>query len=75
MKNVLVFALGTAAGFVAAHYVSKSPQGKRVLDEIDARATEFIDAVVDGYRVREAELKATIAEAQDVIADAADRIK
>ncbi|MDM4763248.1 hypothetical protein QT381_09540 [Galbitalea sp. SE-J8] len=73
MKNVLVFVLGATAGFVAAHFVSRTPQGKQFLDEVDARVSEFVDAVVDGYKVREAELKSTIAEAQDVIADAANR--
>ncbi|MFT4123356.1 MAG: hypothetical protein QM635_05955 [Microbacteriaceae bacterium] len=75
MKNVLVFVLGVAAGFAAAHYVAKTERGGRILDEVDARLSELADAVVDGYRAREAGLKAAVAEAQDVIGDAADRIK
>jgi hypothetical protein len=58
MKGVVLLALGVAAGFVAAHYVSKTPQGKQLFDDIDARARDFGDAVVDGYKTREAELRA-----------------
>ncbi len=58
MKGVILLAVGVAAGFVAAHYVSKTPQGKQFFDDIDARARDFGDAVVDGYKTREAELRA-----------------
>ena len=58
MKGVVLLALGVAAGFVAAHYVSKTPQGKQFFDDIDARAHDFGDAIVDGYKTREAELRA-----------------
>jgi hypothetical protein len=75
MKNVLVFALGTAAGFVAAHFVSQSPRGKQFFEDVNDRTSEFVSAVADGYRMREAELKASLAEVQDVISDATDRGK
>jgi len=75
MKNVLWLIVGVGAGFVAAHYVSKTPQGKQFFDDVNARAKEFSGAIVDGYKQREAELRATVAEAQDVIADLSDRVK
>ena len=58
MKGFFLLVIGVAAGFVAAHYVSKTPQGKQFFDDIDARAHDFGDAVVDGYKTREAELRA-----------------
>ncbi len=58
MKGFFLLAIGVAAGFVAAHYVSKTPQGKQFFDDIDARAHDFSEAVVDGYKSREAELRA-----------------
>ena len=75
MKNVLWLIVGVGAGFVAAHYVSRTPRGKALFDDIDAKAREFGEAVVDGYRERVAELQANVAEAEDVIADLSERVK
>ena len=69
MKSILLLAVGVAAGFLVAHQVSKTPQGKQFFDDVDAKAREFGSAVVDGYKTREAELRAAVAEAEDVIAD------
>ncbi|TAL43030.1 MAG: hypothetical protein EPN91_07210 [Salinibacterium sp.] len=75
MKGILLLAIGVAAGFIVAHEVAKTPQGKRFFDDIDTKAREFSSAVVDGYKAREAELRAAVAEAEDVVNDLADRIK
>ena len=69
MKGILLLAVGVVAGFVVAHQVSKTPQGKQFFDDVDSKAREFGSAVVDGYKAREAELRAAVAEAEDVIAD------
>lgn len=69
MKGILLLALGVLAGFAVAHQVSRTPEGKRFFDDVDSKARDFTDAVVDGYRSREAELRAAVAEAEDVIAD------
>lgn len=69
MKTILLLAIGAAAGFVVSHQVAKTPAGRQFLDDIDTRAREFGEAVVDGYRAREAELRAAVAEAEDVITD------
>jgi hypothetical protein len=69
MRSILLIAAGVAAGFAIAHQVSKTEGGARLFGEVDARAREFGGAVVDGYRAREAELRAAVAEAEDVVAD------
>ncbi len=69
MKALLLLVVGVVAGFVVAHQVAKTPQGRQFFADVDARAREFGSAVVDGYRAREAELRAAVAEAEDVIAD------
>jgi hypothetical protein len=66
---------GVAVGFVVAHQVSRTEQGKQFFDEVDAKAKEFGAAVVEGYKAREAELRAAVAEAEEVIADLAKRAK
>jgi len=73
MKSILLLAIGAAAGFVAAHQVSKSPSGQKFFADVDSKAREFGSAVIDGYKAREAELRAAVAEAEDVIADLRSR--
>jgi hypothetical protein len=75
MKSILLLAVGVAAGFVVAHQVAKTPEGKQFFDDVDNKAREFGSAVVDGYKAREAELRAAVAEAEDVIADLSKRVK
>ena len=60
MKNVLWLAVGIGVGFVVAHQVARTDQGKRFFDDVNAKAHDFSDAVVDGYKQREAELRAAI---------------
>ena len=60
MKGLLLLVAGIGVGFIAAHQVAKSPQGKQFFDEVDTKAREFGGALVDGYKQREAELRAAI---------------
>ena len=73
MKGILLLAVGVAAGFVVAHQVAKTPEGKKFFEDVDSKAREFGSAVVDGYKAREAELRAAVADAEDVIADLRSR--
>lgn len=73
MKGILLLAVGVAAGFIIAHQVAKTPEGKKFFDDVDSKAREFGSAVIDGYKAREAELRAAVAEAEDVIADLRSR--
>jgi hypothetical protein len=75
MKGALLLIAGAAIGFVVAHQVAKTPEGKQFFDDVDSKAREFGGAVVDGYKAREAELRAAVAEAEDAIADLSKRIK
>ena len=73
MKSALFLVIGVAVGFLVAHQVSKTPEGKAFFDGVDSKAREFGSAVVDGYKAREAELRAAVADAEDVIADLRSR--
>ena len=75
MKSIILLGVGVAAGFIVAHQVAKTPEGKRFFDDVDSKAREFGSAVIDGYKAREAELRAAVAEAEDVIADLSKRVK
>ncbi len=73
MKSALFLVIGVAVGFIVAHQVAKTPEGKAFFDDVDSKAREFGSAVVDGYKAREAELRAAVADAEDVIADLRSR--
>ena len=75
MKSIILLAVGVAAGFIVAHQVAKTPEGQRFFEDVDSKAREFGSAVIDGYKAREAELRAAVAEAEDVIADLSKRVK
>lgn len=69
MKKIVWLIVGIGVGFVAAHKLNKTPEGRRFFEDVDAKAREFGGAVVDGYKAREAELRAAVADAEDAIAD------
>ena len=69
MKNILWLIVGVGLGFVAAHQITKTPEGRRFFEDGDSRAHEFSNAVVDGYKEREAELRAAVAEAGESLSD------
>jgi len=63
MKNFIWLVIGVAAGFVVAHNLNKTQQGKQFFAELDAKAREFGEAISDGYRQREAELRSALGDA------------
>jgi len=75
MKGIALLIIGVAAGFVVAHQISKTPQGKQFFADVDAKAKDFGSAVVDGYKAREAELKSAVADAQAAVVDITARAK
>jgi hypothetical protein len=50
--------VGVGLGFLVAHRVSKSEQGRAFLAKMDATAKDLSDAVSQGYRERESQLRA-----------------
>jgi hypothetical protein len=73
MKNILLLIVGVGIGFVAAHQFNKTPQGRAFFEDVDSKAKEFGGAVVEGYKAREAELRAAVADAENVIGDLGKR--
>ncbi len=67
MKNLLWLIVGVGIGFYAAHRVNQTPQGRAFFEDVDSKAREFGDAVVEGYRTREAELRAALEDAGETI--------
>lgn len=67
MKNFIWFVVGVGAGFAAAHQLNKTQQGNAFFSELDSKAREFGEALSDGYRQREAELRSALGDDFDVV--------
>ena len=57
MKKFGWLVIGVCVGFVVAHEVNQTQQGKQFFNDLDVKAREFGEAISDGYRQREAELR------------------
>ena len=60
MKSFLWLLVGVALGFVVAHKVNETPRGREFFSTLDRKARDFGEAVSDGYRQREAEIRSAI---------------
>jgi hypothetical protein len=60
MKSFLWLVVGVGLGFVVAHKLNETQQGKQFFSTIDKKARDFGSAVSDGYHQREAELRSAI---------------
>ena len=63
MKSMLWFAVGVATGFVAAHQLNQTKQGRDFFSTLDAKARAFGTAIAEGYHARDAELRAEAGDA------------
>jgi len=69
MKSFIWLVVGVAAGFLVAHQVNKTDQGRRFFEEFDQKAHEFGAALSEGYHAREAELRDAVESATDTISE------
>jgi len=68
MKKILWLVLGVALGFVVAHQVNQTAEGRRFFSDLDKRTKGFTESIVDGYRERESELRAVLGDAGEALA-------
>jgi hypothetical protein len=74
MKKLFYLLVGVVLGFAAAHVVSRNPSGKKFFDNVDGKIREFGAAIVDGYRGREAELRAAASDMESALDDLSKRV-
>lgn len=67
MKKILWLVLGVAIGFVVAHQVNQTAEGRRFFSDLDKRTKGFTESIVDGYRERESELRAVLGDAGEAL--------
>lgn len=71
MRKITWLIAGVGLGFIAAHFVNSTPEGKRFFDRVNQGAREFNDAVQDGYRRGAEELLEDVEEALKNLRDKA----
>ena len=69
MRRLSALIVGIAIGFVAAHFVNQTPEGRRFFDRVNRGAREFGDAVASGYRVAEEEFSEVLDDVERRLAD------
>jgi len=57
VKYLFVLAVGVVGGFTVAHLVNQTASGREFFTGLDSHLKTFADAVSDGYRSRESELR------------------
>ncbi|MEY4102338.1 MAG: hypothetical protein RIR88_472 [Actinomycetota bacterium] len=62
MKQLFWVIVGVALGFFAAHKINQTEQGREFFARVDSKTRDITDAVVEGYKAREAELRASSAK-------------
>jgi hypothetical protein len=74
MKNFIWFVVGLTTGLLIAREGGKTRQGKQFFADLDTKAREFGEAISDGYRKREAELRDAIGDIASETEDTIDHL-
>jgi hypothetical protein len=74
MHRILWLIGGVIVGAFAAHLYSKTDSGSQFFTEFDSKTKEFRDAVSEGYKARESELRAAVANVEDAITEFSKKI-
>jgi len=69
MRRLSWLIVGVALGFVAAHFVNQTPEGRRFFDRVNRGAREFGDAIADGYREAEEEFSEMLDDVERRLAE------
>ena len=75
MRKLMWLLTGVGLGFVAAHFVNQTPEGRRFFDRLNQGAREFSDAVASGYHDVELAADEAIDEADAVLESALEDIQ
>ena len=69
MRRLSWLIVGVALGFVAAHFVNQTPEGRRFFDRVNRGAREFGDAIAEGYREAEEEFSEALGDVERRLAE------
>ena len=71
MRKLMLLLTGVGLGFVLAHFVNQTPEGRRFFERLGQGAREFSDAVASGYHDVEIAAGDILDEVEDALEDAA----
>jgi hypothetical protein len=57
MRKLVWLIVGVVLGFTLAHQVNSTARGRAFFEAVGERAQDFRDAVGEGYRIRDSELR------------------
>jgi len=57
MKYLFWLLAGVGLGFLVAHQVNRTDAGKAFFADVDSKARQISEALVEGYRERSSELR------------------
>ena len=70
MGKLFWLIVGVGLGFVGAHFVNQTPEGRRFFDRVSQGAREISDAVSAGYHGVEAEAREVLDNVEQTLAEA-----
>ncbi|MBL3686921.1 hypothetical protein D3248_08150 [Leucobacter zeae] len=73
MRRLQWLLSGVVLGFVAAHFVNRTPEGRRFFDRVNRGLDEFGRAFATGYREEEAVSNETIDDVEAALRDLTDK--
>ncbi|GAA1611090.1 hypothetical protein [Leucobacter chromiireducens] len=72
MRKLMLLLGGVVLGFVAAHFVNQSPEGRRFFDRVNRGMSEFSRAFASGYE-SEADESDLADDLEDALRDLRDK--
>lgn len=69
MRKLSWLIAGVALGFVTAHFVNQTPEGRKFFERVNRGAREFSDALVNGYHEAESEVEQMIDDVEQSLKD------
>lgn len=70
MSKLFWLVVGIGLGFVGAHFVNQTPEGRRFFDRVNQGAREISDAVAAGYHGVEAEAREVLDDVEQALREA-----
>jgi len=67
MRKLLWLMTGVVLGFIGAHFVNQTPEGRRFFARVNRGLDELGSAFVAGYRMAEAEADEALDDVEDAL--------
>ncbi|MGO1538221.1 MAG: hypothetical protein ACTHW3_02505 [Leucobacter sp.] len=69
MRKLSCLITGIILGFIAAHFVNQTVEGRRFFDRVNRGTREFSDALASGYHDAESKVEEIFEDVEDSLRD------